>query len=98
MSEKFTSVVEEKNWRSILDDMAKDTGATPEHWNGEPLRDPEYLIKAFFIDPYWYVTTTDGTHRAISDDTVVTLADLMWCVGEQVRILATPPYGNQENV
>lgn len=82
---KYTSVIPEGNIQAQFGG-----------WNGEPKRDPEYTMRAYFIDPYWYVITTDGTHRAISDDNIETLRDLIWCVGEQVRILATPPYGNLE--
>ena len=81
MGEKHTTVVREE----AINEMMKEQPSFP-------LVAPDYTIRAWFIDPYWYVITTDGTHRAISDPSVTTDEDLIWCVGEQVRVLRLPMY------
>lgn len=69
----------------VLEAIKKMTGQ--EDWDGNPRSEPDYTIKIWWIDPYWYICTSDGVHRAISNDENITHEDLIWCVGEQMRLL-----------
>lgn len=81
MREKLNSVVVEKDWHEMLGG-----------WDGTPQVDPTYRIEVYWIDPYWYVATSDGTHRVVSQDKVITDDDLIWSVGEHIRLLRLPQY------
>lgn len=61
-------------------------------WDGTPHREPDYRIEAYWIDPYWYIATTDGIHRVVSQDQIITDEDLIWCAGEHIRILRLPQH------
>jgi hypothetical protein len=61
-------------------------------WNGEPQVPPDYTIKVWRFEEYWYVAASDGVHRVMSDDQVKTDEDVIWSVGEQIRILLLPQY------
>lgn len=63
-------------------------------WDGAPRAEPAYTVRAWYIEKggYWYISTTDGEHQVISQADVVTDEDLVWCVGEHIRILRLPQY------
>lgn len=82
MTEKTNSISEEASVRGAIKAM---TGN--DDWDGNPKSEPDYVMKAWWIDPYWYVCTSDGMRRVISDPNVLTYEDLTWSVGEQMRIL-----------
>lgn len=63
-----------------------------EDWDGNPRTTPQYTMKAWWIDPYWYVMTTDGAHRVVSNDQVRSIEDLVECIQQQIRILTGPQY------
>lgn len=81
MGEKSNSISSEATLKEVLGG-----------WNGEPHREPDYTMKAWFIDPYWYIVTTDGIHRVIANNEHMTYEDLIWAVGEQMRILTLDQY------
>lgn len=56
-------------------------------WDGAPRTPPDIMIRAWWIDPYWYVSSTDGKRLVMSRDEILTHEDLQWCVGEHVRLL-----------
>lgn len=85
MSEKYNTIVEEAKIPLVIDAFGAGTG-----WDGNPHTIPDYTMKAWFIDPYWYVVTSDGIYRAISNDQTITLDDLVYTVGEQMRLLTLP--------
>ena len=79
---QYNSVTKEEDIPKVIKQMMGEEG-----WDGNPRREPDYIMKAWWIDPYWYVCTSDGVHRIISNDENLTHEDLIFCVGEQMRLI-----------
>lgn len=86
MSDKINTIMSEQEILGVMQQMTGTPSA------GTPEVEPDYTIRAWFINPYWYVVTSDGITRVTSDDKVRNDEDLVWSVGEQIRILRLPQY------
>lgn len=56
-------------------------------WDGTPHRPPDIHIRAWWIDPYWYVSSTDGVKLVMSGQDIETDDELQWCINEHARLL-----------
>lgn len=89
---RWNSVVEEKPWLEAINAAPIMQGVTPPNWDGMPQSPPDLWMKAWFIDPYWYIVTSNGTFRVISNDQNTTDDDVIFTVREQVRLLLLPDH------
>lgn len=86
------SIQSEANLKAVLDAMPEMRALHGAEWDGCPKTPPDITVRAWWIDPYWYVATSDGVHRVTSTPDVTTDEALMFTAGEQVRILLLPDF------
>ncbi len=56
-------------------------------WNGAPQGPAHITVQVWWIDPYWYVSSSNGLFRVMSQDQVTTDDRLVFTAGEHVRLL-----------